>query len=116
MPDNSACQVTKAAKRIPWVPRASARNPPRPGPARAAGGAATFLAQAVITLLPFLESFNINAKLSHTILAPTDLGGPGGAEWIAVWTYVGWAAAYATAYAAAAIGLAVLLFRRRSLA
>ena len=86
------------------------------GAARAAGGVAEVLAQAVMTFLPFLEAFNINQKLSHVILTPTDPTGPGGAEWVAVWSYVGWSGAYAVAYAAAAIGVAILLFRRRSLA
>jgi ABC-type transport system involved in multi-copper enzyme maturation permease subunit len=83
--------------------------------ARSSGAVAGTLAQVVMTALPSLEAFNINQKLSHTVLTPMALSGPGGAEWLAVWSYVGWAAAYAVAYAAAMIALAVLLFRRRSL-
>jgi ABC-type transport system involved in multi-copper enzyme maturation permease subunit len=79
--------------------------------ARGAGGAAEFLAQAVMALVPFLEIFNINQKLSHAMLVPLD----GSGAWGEVWVYVGWAALYAAAYAAAAIGAGVLVFRRRPL-
>lgn len=79
--------------------------------ARGAGGAAEWLAQAVMALVPFLEIFNINQKLSHAMLIPLDGSGP----WGEVWAYVGWAALYAVAYAGAAIGAGVLLFRRRPL-
>jgi ABC-type transport system involved in multi-copper enzyme maturation permease subunit len=82
---------------------------------RATGGAVEGLAQAALTVLPFLEIFNINEKLGHAVLTPFEGGSTGQAEWLAVWTYVGWAAVYAAAYAAAAIALGVLLFRRRSL-
>jgi len=85
------------------------------GAVRATGGAVAAAAQAILTVVPFLEIFNINEKLSHAMLTPLDPGSPGAAEWVAVWTYVGWAAVYAVAYAVAAIGLGVLLFRRRSL-
>ncbi|MBM4019439.1 MAG: hypothetical protein FJ288_14140 [Planctomycetes bacterium] len=80
-------------------------------PARAAGGAAEWLAQAVLAAVPFLEIFNINQHLSHAVLVPLDWSGP----WGDAWAYVGWAALYAAAYAAAAIGAGVLAFRRRPL-
>lgn len=83
------------------------------GATRGAGGLVQALAQAVLAVLPFLEIFNINEKLSHVMLVPT---GPGSAAWIEVWSYVGWSAAYAVAYIAAAIIAGVVLFRRRSLA
>jgi ABC-type transport system involved in multi-copper enzyme maturation permease subunit len=83
---------------------------------RTAGGVAAGLAQAVVTVVPFLEIFNINQKLSHAVLTPFDAGSAGAAQWAAVWVYVGWAAVYAAAYAAAALGAGVILFRRRSLA
>jgi len=79
--------------------------------ARGAGGAAEFLTQAVMALVPFLEIFNINQKLSHAMLVPLD----GSGAWGEVWAYVGWAALYAAAYATAAIGAGVLVFRRRPL-
>jgi hypothetical protein len=79
--------------------------------ARGAGGVAEFLAQAVMAVVPFLEIFNINQKLSHATLVPLDWSG----AWGAVWAYVGWASVYALAYAAAAIGAGVLVFRRRPL-
>jgi ABC-type transport system involved in multi-copper enzyme maturation permease subunit len=78
------------------------------------GSVVSGLAQALLTALPFLEIFNINEKLSHTILTPFEPG-PGADAWAAVWTYVGVSSLYAAAYAAAAIALGVLLFRRRSL-
>ena len=83
--------------------------------AGAAGGVLEAVAQGVLAIVPFLEIFNINSKLSHTILVPWG-GGPGAAAWAEVWSYVGWAAVYAAVYAAAAIGAGVLLFRRRSIA
>ena len=49
------------------------------------------------------------------MLQPLNPGSPGWTEWVAVWSYVGWATLYAAAYAAAAIGLGILLFRRRAL-
>jgi len=82
---------------------------------RATGGALAGLAQAILTIVPFLEIFNINEKLGHVILTPLEGGSPGAGEWAAVWGYVGWAAVYAVAYSAAAIATGVLLFRRRSL-
>ena len=81
----------------------------------AVGGILETVAQGVLAAIPFLEIFNINLKLSHTILVPWG-SGPGAAAWTEVWAYVGWAAAYAGVYAAAAIGVGVLLFRRRSIA
>jgi len=71
--------------------------------------------QGILTIVPFLESFNINQKLSHAMLTPLDPGSPGAAAWAAVGAYGGVSALYAVAYSAAAIGLGVLLFRRRSL-
>ena len=85
------------------------------GAVRAAGGVAAAVVQGILTVVPFLEVFNINQKLSHAMLTPLEAGSPGGAEWAAVWAYVGVSALYAAAYAAAAIGMGVLLFRRRSL-
>jgi len=83
--------------------------------AQAAQGWLGWLVQGVLAVVPFLEIFNINEKLSHSILTPF-AGGPGAEEWAAVWSYVGWSAAYAVAYAIGAIGVGVMLFRRRSLA
>lgn len=85
------------------------------GAARSTGGAVSALAQAVLAVVPFLEIFQINQKLSHAILTPLAAGSLGAAEWAAVWGYVGWSAVYAAAYATAAIAAGVLLFRRRSL-
>jgi ABC-type transport system involved in multi-copper enzyme maturation permease subunit len=71
-------------------------------------------AEVVLTLLPFLEIFNINRHLSHTMLTP--FGEGAGAEaWADTWAYVGLSAAYAAAYAAAALAVGALVFRRRSL-
>jgi ABC-type transport system involved in multi-copper enzyme maturation permease subunit len=86
------------------------------GAVRAAGGVVSALGQGVMAVVPFLEIFNINQKLSHAVLSPFDAGGAGAADWAAVWTYVGWSALYAVAYATGAICLAVILFRRRPLA
>jgi hypothetical protein len=69
----------------------------------------------MVAALPFLEVFNINQKLAHTMLTPFEAGTPGAAAWTETWVYVGWSALYATAYVAFAIGLAVVLFRRRSI-
>jgi len=85
------------------------------GAARAAGGVTAAVVQGVLAVVPFLEIFNINQKLSHTMLTPLEAGGPGAAAWAAVWAYVGVSALYAATYSAAAIGIGVLLFRRRSL-
>jgi len=83
---------------------------------QAAGGVLAALAQAAMTLVPSLEVFNINQMLSHAVLAPLAEGGVAASPWWAVWSYVGLTALYAVVYAAAAIGLGVLLFRRRALA
>lgn len=85
------------------------------GAVRTAGGFVSWLTQAVLAVVPFLEAFQINEKLSRSILTPLDAGSPGAAAWAAVWTYVGWSAAYAVAYAGVAIAVGVLLFRRRSI-
>jgi len=85
------------------------------GAVRAAGGLGGGLVQGVLTVMPFLEVFNINQKLSHAILTPLEAGSRGAADWAAVWSYVGLSSLYAVAYSAAAIALGVLLFRRRSL-
>ncbi len=72
-------------------------------------------AQALLSVLPFLEIFNITEMLAHRVLAP---GGPdpaGAQAWADAWAYVGWSGLYAAAYSAFAVGLAMLLFRRRSL-
>jgi ABC-type transport system involved in multi-copper enzyme maturation permease subunit len=81
---------------------------------RATGGVWGVLVQALMAVVPFLEIFNINSKLSHTILTP--FGGQGAEAWADVWAYVGWSALYAAAYVAVAIGVGVVLFRRRPLA
>ena len=78
---------------------------------RSAGGALEAVAGAVADVVPFLEIFNINQKLSHAILQPLDWGG----QWGAVWAYVAWSALYAAVYAGAAIGAGVIAFRRRPL-
>ncbi len=80
-----------------------------------AGGVVSRLAQGLLAVVPFLEIFNINQKLSHVMLTPLEAGSPGAAEWAAVWAYVGWAAVYAVVYATVAIAAGVMLFRRRSL-
>jgi hypothetical protein len=85
------------------------------GAVQAAGGLAVALIQAVLTIMPFLEIFNINQKLSHAILTPLEAGSRGAAEWTAVWCYVGLSALFALAYSAAAVSVGILLFRRRSL-
>jgi ABC-type transport system involved in multi-copper enzyme maturation permease subunit len=85
------------------------------GGQRTAGEASRALGQGVLAVVPFLEIFNINRKLAHTILTPFAAGTPGAAEWTAVWAYVGMAALYALAYSVFAIGLGVLLFRRRAI-
>jgi len=71
--------------------------------------------QGVMAAAPFLEIFNLNEKLSHAMLTPLAAGSTGAAEWRAVWEYVGWSGLYALAYVAFALGVGVLLFRRRSL-
>jgi ABC-type transport system involved in multi-copper enzyme maturation permease subunit len=85
------------------------------GAVQAAGGLAVALIQAVLTIMPFLEIFNINQKLSHAILTPLEAGSRGAADWAAVWCYVGLSALCALAYSAAAVSVGILLFRRRSL-
>ncbi len=80
-----------------------------------AGGVVSRLAQGLLAVVPFLEIFNINQKLSHVMLTPLEAGSPGAAQWAAVWAYVGWAAVYAVVYATVAIAAGVMLFRRRSL-
>jgi len=85
------------------------------GAAAQTGGVASRLTQGLLAVVPFLEIFNINQKLSHTMLTPLEVGSPGAAAWAAVWAYVGWAALYAVAYASVAIAAGVVLFRRRSL-
>jgi len=82
---------------------------------RLAGTAWQAGAQAIVAIVPFLEIFNIDRKLAHTILTPLEAGSPGAAAWAEVWAYVGWSALYAAAYVLFAIGLAILLFRRRSI-
>lgn len=84
--------------------------------ARTAGAGARAAAEGVLTLVPFLEIFNINDRLSRSILTPFADTGGSTALWGEVWAYVGLAALYAGAYVAAALGVATVLFRRRSLA
>jgi len=83
---------------------------------RHAGAGVRATAEGILTVVPFLEIFNLNDRLSRSILAP--VAGTGGSQilWGEVWTYVGLAALYAAAYVVAALALAMLLFRRRSLA
>lgn len=78
-----------------------------------AGGRAA--RDGVLAVLPFLEIFNLNQKLSHTILMPGG-DGPAAEAWGAVWAYVGWAGLYALGYIVFALGVGAVLFRRRSLA
>jgi len=85
------------------------------GGMRSAGEAQRTLAQAALAAVPFLEIFNINRRLAHTILTPFAPGTPGAAEWAAVWAYVGVAALYALVYSAFAIAAGVVLFRRRAI-
>jgi len=82
---------------------------------RGSAGAGQLARQGVLAVVPFLEIFNLNEKLSHAMLTPLAAGSAGAAEWLAVWEYVGWSGLYALAYVAFAIGLGALLFRRRSL-
>lgn len=72
-------------------------------------------AEVVATVVPFLEIFNLNRRLSHTMLTPFDPGSPGAEMWGEVWAYVGLAAVYAAAYTVVALAVGVWLFRRRSL-
>jgi len=83
--------------------------------ARTAGAGARAVAEAVLTVVPFLEIFNVNDRLSRSILTPFADTGGSTALWGEVWTYVGLAGLYAVAYVAAALGVATVLFRRRSL-
>lgn len=59
----------------------------------------------MLAVVPFLEIFNLNEKLSHAMLTPLAAGSHGAAEWRAVWEYVGWSGLYALAYVVFAIGL-----------
>jgi len=72
-------------------------------------------AEVALTLMPFLEFFNLNRHLSHTMLTPFDPGSPGAEAWGETWAYVGLAALYAAAQSAAALAVGALIFRRRSL-
>jgi ABC-type transport system involved in multi-copper enzyme maturation permease subunit len=83
------------------------------GGLRTAGEFTRGVVQAILAVVPFLEIFNINQKLAHTILTPFASGTPGAAEWAAVWHYVGLAALYAVVYTGFALVLGVMLFRRR---
>ena len=71
--------------------------------------------ESALAVVPFLEIFNLNQKLSHSILMPGGEG-PAAEAWREVWGYVGWAGLYALGYAVFALGVGVVLFRRRSLA
>lgn len=82
---------------------------------RGSAGAGQLARQGVLAVVPFLEIFNLNEKLSHAMLTPLAAGSAGAAEWRAVWEYVGWSGLYALAYVVFAIELGALLFRRRSL-
>ncbi len=83
--------------------------------ARTAATGTRVAAEVVLTLVPFLEIFNLNRYLSHTMLTPFDAGSPGAEAWADTWIQVGLSAVYAAAYAAAALAVGALLFRRRSL-
>jgi len=83
--------------------------------ARTAAAPARAAAEVALTLVPFLEIFNLNRHLSHTMLTPFDPAGPGAEAWREVWAYVGLAALYAAAQAAVALAVGTLVFRRRSL-
>ncbi|MGB3087891.1 MAG: ABC transporter permease subunit [Phycisphaerae bacterium] len=83
--------------------------------ARLASAGWQALCSGILAFMPFLEVFNLNERLSHTMLTPFDAGSPGAAQWTAVWAYVGLSALYAAAYCVFALGLGVVLFRRRSL-
>ncbi|MDK1031821.1 MAG: hypothetical protein QGD94_07440 [Planctomycetia bacterium] len=75
-----------------------------------------FLAHIVVTVLPFLDTFNINQKLSHAVLEPFGESGSAGAQaWSEVWAYVGLAGIYALLYIGVILTVAGLLFRRREL-
>ena len=63
----------------------------------------------LVYLMPFLETFNIAAKLSHHAPAP------GSEEFAAIWSYTGWAGLYALAYVAFILLIGVLLMRRREI-
>ena len=82
---------------------------------RTAAAGTSVAAEIVLTLVPFLEIFNLNRYLSHTMLTPFDPGSGGSEAWGEVWAYVGLAALYAAGYAAAALAVGALMFRRRPL-
>jgi ABC-type transport system involved in multi-copper enzyme maturation permease subunit len=83
---------------------------------RTVGAGTRAAVEAVVTVVPFLEIFNITHRLSHTMLTPLDPGTPGAEAWAEVWRYVGLASLYAAAYVGVALAVGVVLFRRRSLA
>jgi len=82
---------------------------------RTAAAPARGAAEVALTVLPFLEIFNLNRYLSHTMLTPFDPGTAGGEAWGWAWAYVGLAALYSAAYATAALAVGAIVFRRRSL-
>lgn len=82
---------------------------------RTAGAGGRAAAEVALTLVPFLEVFNLNRHLSHTMLTPMDPGTAGAEAWAETWAYVGLAALYAALYAGAALAVGALVFRRRSL-
>jgi len=84
--------------------------------AGSAGPATRAVVQVVVTVAPFLELFNLNRYLSHTMLTPLEAGSAGAAAWGRVWAYVGLSAVYAAAYSAMALVAGTALFRRRPLA
>ncbi len=83
--------------------------------ARTASGGGKALVAGLMAVLPYLEIFNINSRLAHGTLTPLEPGSAGAAAWSETWAYVGWSALYAAAYATFAVGLGVMLFRRRSI-
>lgn len=82
---------------------------------RTATAPARAVAEVVLTLVPFLEIFNLNRYLSHTMLTPFKEGAAGAEAWAEAWAQVGLSALYAGAYTAAALAVGALVFRRRSL-
>ena len=75
------------------------------------GSYAKYLAvSALLTIIPQLEHFNITETLAYRTLGTAD------APFSAVWTYVGLAGLAALLYCAAALLIAMALFRTRELA
>ena len=74
------------------------------------------LSAAIVTAVPFLDTFNINAKLSHVVLVTFgDATASDYQTWSEVWGYVGFAGMYALVYTAVVLVVAGLLFRGREI-